>query len=484
MGGPPAPDTTAPYLADLVTSLWAISTLGVVSRFALRARGYAGRLGLDDAVMALGWVLWTALWILTIIRFDTWGLGRPSDERWSDDLVVRLGKTTLVALELFTLSACAVRVSVLLFHRRLTADVTRYHRPIVAGIAFIIAWSLAVSIAFIFQCDPVEGFWMRLVSSWVEAHPNFQCYPEFPVSIVSAICALLSDLFAVIFPCWIVHKLANLSPRERIGLVLLFASGMLVSVARVFQVYYVTRESPPLPSRFPSLSSLSHLTLLVPVFYLPQMRRTRSFEIFYGLVSGLSYPGRSALTDGLRQSAHPSSSPWACSSHASPPCTACGASSSAHTSAASSRALAATPTATPPPPPIMHCQTTWPRKTRLCAGGLPPPIPPTLSRKMIRMRWCTTFATPRRRLRRPPVQRHGLHTAPTSRATTSKTPGRPPFSRTPPRRHDNTPRKMHAWYLMNLTCCHSLRKTSDCRAGVPVARHRSCALPPLPPCPS
>ena len=109
--------------------------------------------------------------------------------------------------------------------------------------AFIILPTIAQVLHSVFRCSPPQANWMKRDADWMAAHPDVQCglTPQYLTLLASGF-ALLTDVFSIALPIYIVWRLSKLSPSQRIGLVMLFSSSFVVIAARCGLIYHLSRK--------------------------------------------------------------------------------------------------------------------------------------------------------------------------------------------------------------------------------------------------
>ena len=168
------------------------------------------------------------------------GTGRTIWNILPENLVTVM-KLYFVILELSLVATGAVKVTILLFYRRLTTDITTHRRPVFGAIALTIASTVVIFFATLFNCQPLEASRRSVDVVHLSTH-DVQCNSGFAVAVSSGAFVIFSDLYSVALPCHIVWKLTILKMRDRIALGRLFSAGLLVSVAHAILLYYIVSK--------------------------------------------------------------------------------------------------------------------------------------------------------------------------------------------------------------------------------------------------
>ncbi|KAF3274744.1 hypothetical protein TWF970_007725 [Orbilia oligospora] len=142
----------------------------------------------------------------------------------------------------FTVSINLTKLSILTFYLRLFplgVVSVHLHRLIYAGMAITVLAMLATLVAAIFQCHPIEHFWIYNM----EGH----CYPTYPAHLATAIINSVTDFYCVIVPLGEICGLTRVDRRGKWIVVSCFALGAIVCFAGVIRIYFtklVFHDSP------------------------------------------------------------------------------------------------------------------------------------------------------------------------------------------------------------------------------------------------
>lgn len=137
------------------------------------------------------------------------------------------------------LGTCCVKVSVLLFYRRMRAGTfnKRWMWLIHGAIAFTVLYTMALILALIFSCIPVQAYWKSLDPTW---NHKYSCADTFPLNTGAGVLSVFSDVYAVVLPCVMLQGL-EIGLRQKIGLNVVFAMSLSVVLAGCFRTWTVSR---------------------------------------------------------------------------------------------------------------------------------------------------------------------------------------------------------------------------------------------------
>jgi len=233
--------------------LQAASTLTVITRLCLRAKGRAGPLGLDDvritnpltqirsiltssqALLFPAWLGSIAFTTFSILSTEKYGNGTHA---WDvpASKYPRLSLCAWAAEVTFLISTGCTKCSILLFYRRLQKGTYNkiWQYCIYAALAFTVAYALGFILVLVFSCTPTEA-------NWESADPTYQkkyhCVDTRYENLISGILSVVSDAYAVLLPCLMLRKF-DVSKRQKIALNVIFSLGLIVVAAGAVRTYY------------------------------------------------------------------------------------------------------------------------------------------------------------------------------------------------------------------------------------------------------
>lgn len=119
---------------------------------------------------------------------------------------------------IYVLTSCAVKVSVLLFYRRLSTEFSKaFLWAVRVGLAMNFAYFVGFGGLLFTICTPLDAYWNSFDPYWRYRHPRFFCHSENIALPISAALSVVTDLYATIVPLWLVASIEK-SSRDKIGL--------------------------------------------------------------------------------------------------------------------------------------------------------------------------------------------------------------------------------------------------------------------------
>ncbi|KXL48519.1 hypothetical protein M433DRAFT_63063 [Acidomyces richmondensis BFW] len=214
------------------------STILIAVRFYMRARKEAGVFGLDDLLIFIGWFVSVGFTTTAVIDAKWYGIDVHTwDVRL--DMYVDAALVGWIAQVLFLTSTCATKCSVLLFYRRLVKDIGRWIYAIWAALTFTGIYYVGILIAYCLACQPLEAYWKSYNLIHPYTHP-YKCIDGNVLSPFVGTLSVISDIYAVILPMVVLRDYQlDVPRRQKIGLRIIFALGLLVAGAGIARTYYL-----------------------------------------------------------------------------------------------------------------------------------------------------------------------------------------------------------------------------------------------------
>lgn len=151
---------------------------------------------------------------------------------WTD-----MAKIVWLAELAFLVTGCLVKISVLLFYRRLVRDTfsPAWRWAVISAISFTVAYTLAFILALVFNCSPTEAYWKGFDPDY---HRDYSCANTTIINSLSGVMGIVGDLYSVALPCIMTRNLM-LPFAQKIGLYIVFGLGLLVTGASCMRTYYL-----------------------------------------------------------------------------------------------------------------------------------------------------------------------------------------------------------------------------------------------------
>ncbi|ETN45618.1 uncharacterized protein HMPREF1541_09450 [Cyphellophora europaea CBS 101466] len=231
-------ETHGPGLMVVASMLPSIAVGVVATR--LYARIYITRaFGIDDVLIVAGLVFGIALSCLVMVGNQVYYNGYHIwDTPPASAVPHRLN--VWIAQVCYTLSLSCVKISVLLFYRRLSVSFTRgFLIAVWIGIAYNIVYVVGFIMALCLLCRPLDAYWKSFNLEYY-ATANFTCGSEQIAEPLSAIFSVIGDAYSTILPLVLVSRL-SLPSRQKWALYFLFSLGFSVVICGAVRSYYMYR---------------------------------------------------------------------------------------------------------------------------------------------------------------------------------------------------------------------------------------------------
>ena len=98
---------------------------------------------------------------------------------------------------------------------------------------FITAWAIAAFFMTLFQCSPIEAYWLPI------QYPNAKCMSIITLFFSTGFINVTSDFLIFLWPA---KDLANLqiSFKQRVTLIAMFTLGVTICIAGICRLWYTT----------------------------------------------------------------------------------------------------------------------------------------------------------------------------------------------------------------------------------------------------
>lgn len=235
---PPADGTThhwpAPNYVDPETRTWA-APASIIALFIFTFGIFCARIwarfritqspGVDDWLVVASMPALLGLIIATVLALRVYGFNlHIYDQTPKTNITIR--QITMAMETIFIGTSSLTKMSILFFYRRFTtSSINRWLViAVYASIVFVAAYCISCTLALIFTCWPVEAYWYRFTTSWLNTH-QYKCDDEVVALIVIITIATAQDFIACLLPMFVVAKL-RLPLRQKVALAALFLIGL------------------------------------------------------------------------------------------------------------------------------------------------------------------------------------------------------------------------------------------------------------------
>ncbi|KAI1476337.1 hypothetical protein F4774DRAFT_412971 [Daldinia eschscholtzii] len=211
----------------------AISTATIVLRFLARLARRM-KLGLDDW-LSFGGLIFVVLYCTTCIISVPYGMGRHiwAADRTQAWKIIQVG---LYNAFVYIFVHWFIKMSILAFYTRVfTLNVRWFKSAVYIIILYTTGWAIGAFFATLFQCSPPALFWEQYNPA-LNPRPKGSCHVH-NASLVISSSALntAGDIMVFALPIAILFRL-QLKRTQKVGLVLLFATGALAIIAGIIRL--------------------------------------------------------------------------------------------------------------------------------------------------------------------------------------------------------------------------------------------------------
>ncbi|CAI6342485.1 unnamed protein product [Periconia digitata] len=242
----PVPHYDEPVTRPMVSTMLAC-ILGPISLFVVFARLWVRvymqhNPDLDDWAMLAAVPFIIALTIMLPLGSDRYGFNRHIWDTRPHYFVIQ--RKLILAIETtFCIGAGLIKISILLFYRRLSSRAvsTPFKWTTWISIVFIAAYSLAFSLVPIFGCNPISAFWNQVnIVYQFDKNYTYTCFDEAADVVTASAISTAQDLLTAVLPTFIYWHL-QIPVRQKIALSFLFAIAYGVVALGAMRLYATWR---------------------------------------------------------------------------------------------------------------------------------------------------------------------------------------------------------------------------------------------------
>ncbi|XP_014551867.1 hypothetical protein COCVIDRAFT_30669 [Bipolaris victoriae FI3] len=208
------------------------------ARFVVQRNG-----GLDDWIILLAMIPTIGFTIVVCLATEVYGFDR---HMWDvkPNLYVPERKIVFAVYLLYIIASGLIKISILLFYRRLDARCIPSSFRIATWISIVIiaVFITAFTIILFTACNPLAAFWYQFdIAHQLEGY-KYHCWVNEEADIVAAsIISAVQDAIAAFLPTLLYWNL-QIPKRQKIALGAIFASGYIVCIvciARIVAIYTI-----------------------------------------------------------------------------------------------------------------------------------------------------------------------------------------------------------------------------------------------------
>ncbi|KAF2265896.1 hypothetical protein CC78DRAFT_542861 [Lojkania enalia] len=192
-------------------------------------------LGADDWFMLVAAITAVATSIATCISTDR--TIQTGYHVWDLDLailqnLVVTGQIGMATQLLFVIITGLAKVSVLRTYLRIFPSNTNTNFCYTL-LAFTTAWAITSFCLYLFQCKPVQSYWLRY------QYPNRECLGIAPIYYSTGCLNILSDFLIFLWPAKGIWKF-RIPYKQRVTLIAMFTLGVVVCIAGICCLWYTS----------------------------------------------------------------------------------------------------------------------------------------------------------------------------------------------------------------------------------------------------
>ncbi|PHH63289.1 hypothetical protein CDD81_6146 [Ophiocordyceps australis] len=200
-------------------------TLVVMMRLYTRIRITRATMGLDDYCCLCSYCL-TIAYSAMVIKSFTMGMGSHMWDVPSGSFPVALMYIDIASYIYIVLTG-SIKLTFLLFYRRIFAQQGMARLLIDLGIGFVSCLSTVLFLVNLFSCTPIQRTW--------DASTPGHCLNRVPIAYVSAASSAVTDFYVLLLPLPLIWRL-NLHLARKLRAMAVFGLGLLACIASLIRL--------------------------------------------------------------------------------------------------------------------------------------------------------------------------------------------------------------------------------------------------------
>jgi hypothetical protein len=219
------PPKSTPAEPAVIYIFMALSTLFLLMRVYTRA--YINKIfQIEDAILIVAWVFAIAHSIVQLIDYVDYAVGSHMWDITIEQFAMSW-KLIYAAQILFMFCLTLPKVAILLVYKRITPS-KKVHYAIWTIMTILVSGSLAMLLAQVFACNPVQKGWDITITTG-------SCLDAFPIYIAIAVLSISTDFAILSIPVPIVRKL-HVPLQQKIGIAMIFIIGSITCITSIIRL--------------------------------------------------------------------------------------------------------------------------------------------------------------------------------------------------------------------------------------------------------
>ncbi|KAG6004964.1 hypothetical protein E4U21_000587 [Claviceps maximensis] len=239
--GRPPRDRSLQYNATSI-ALCVVTGILVLMRLTFKQWfSYQRQLNLDDLIIMISVLVGLPCTILNTTGLTHNGLGKDAWTLHASDLV-EFARYFFVQQILYLFLMTTIKLSLLCFYLTIFPN-KRVRVLLWSTIAVNLAWGFACIMVTVFQCRPVQNYWLR----YLQRELGGQCLDMNLMGWANGAVSVVIDIWIIGIPLYQMRKL-DLNWRKKIGAVIMFLTGAFVTIVSILRlqslVYFYNSPNP------------------------------------------------------------------------------------------------------------------------------------------------------------------------------------------------------------------------------------------------
>ncbi|KAG5995234.1 hypothetical protein E4U43_003074 [Claviceps pusilla] len=239
--GRPPRDRSLQYDATSITLCVVTGILVVMRLIFKQCFSYQGKLNSDDWVILISVLIGLPCTILNSAGLTANGLGKDAWTLQPSDLV-EFARFFFVQQILYLILMTSIKLSLLCFYLTIFPN-KRVRVLLWSTVAVNLAWGFGCILVTIFQCTPVQNYWLR----YLQQEGTGKCLNMNSLGWANGAVSVIIDIWIIGIPLYQIRKL-ELHWKKKLGAIIMFLTGAFVTIVSILRlqslVYFYSSTNP------------------------------------------------------------------------------------------------------------------------------------------------------------------------------------------------------------------------------------------------
>ncbi|KAF1364417.1 hypothetical protein EJ07DRAFT_100167 [Lizonia empirigonia] len=200
--------------------------------------GFEKNAGWDDTLMSIAMVPLLGLTISVVLAIRLYGFQWHVWDQTKETLVTTRQITMSIEIN-YVVCTTLIKISILVFYRRMTASLTiNFVYWVWGSIIFCAIYGIVFVLLVAFTCTPANGFFYIFDTAW-RSQNELTCRNEGVIIVSVAAISTVQDFIICLLPVFLIWSL-QIPKTQKFALCGIFGLGLVTCVCGILRTYYAT----------------------------------------------------------------------------------------------------------------------------------------------------------------------------------------------------------------------------------------------------